>query len=63
VNDEQDRAAKAFIEEQAKSGRFKKRRIVTQVEKVEKAGQFYRAEEYHQDYHAKHGGSCPLPEE
>lgn len=63
VNDEQDRAARAFIEEQQKSGRFKQRRIVTQVETVKQAGQFYKAEEYHQDYHAKHGGSCPLPEE
>ena len=26
------------------------------------AGPFHPAEEYHQDYHAKHGGSCPLPE-
>jgi peptide methionine sulfoxide reductase msrA/msrB len=63
VGDEQDRDAKAFIEEQQKSGRFKKRRIVTQVETAEKAGEFYKAEEYHQDYHAKHGGTCPLPEE
>ena len=54
--------AKAFIEAQAKAVRFKDRKIVTQVELAEKAGAFYEAEAYHQDYHQKHGGSCPLPE-
>ena len=24
---------------------------------------FYRAEDYHQDYHAKHGGHCAMPED
>ena len=62
LNDEQDKVAKAFIEEQQKTKRFHNRRIVTQVESAEKAGQFYKAEEYHQDYYAKHGGSCPLPD-
>jgi methionine-S-sulfoxide reductase len=54
--------AKAFIEAQAKGVRYKDRKIVTQVELTEKAGVFYEAEAYHQDYHQKHGGSCPLPE-
>lgn len=62
-NDEQLAQAKAFIEEQAKTDRFKGRKIVTQVAKVSDAGPFYNAEDYHQDYHAKHGGSCPLPTE
>ena len=35
--------------------KFKKKKIVTEV--VE-AGKFYRAEEYHQKYHEKHGGIC-----
>lgn len=61
VDDEQFREAKAFVEEQAKLPRFAKRPIVTQVQKVEQAGPFYEAEPYHQDYHARHGGSCPLP--
>jgi len=63
VGPEQAAAVKAFIEEQAKSDRFKGRKIVTQVEDAEKAGAFYEAESYHQDYHARHGGSCPLPQE
>lgn len=58
ASDEQLQQAKAFIEEQSKSPRFAKRKIATVVEK---AGPFYKAEEYHQDYHAKHGGSCALP--
>jgi len=58
ATDAQLREAKAFIEEQAKSDRFRNRKIVTQVVP---AGPFYEAEDYHQDYHARHGGSCPLP--
>ncbi len=57
---EQLETAKAFIAEQAK--RFQSRRIATVVAPVSDAGRFYEAEEYHQDYHLKHGGSCPLPE-
>lgn len=39
------------------------RKIVTQLVPAKEAGAFYPAEAYHQDYHAKHGGSCPLPPE
>lgn len=53
--------AKDFIAEQEKAGRYKGRKIVTQVQLVKDAGPFYKAEEYHQKYHLKHGGSCPLP--
>jgi peptide methionine sulfoxide reductase msrA/msrB len=55
--------ARAFIDEQQKGERFKNRKIVTQVVSVNEAGKFWDAEEYHQDYHVKHGGSCALPEE
>ena len=48
----------AYIEELSKSERFRGRKIVTTVER---AGSFHEAEAYHQDYHAKHGGSCSLP--
>lgn len=58
VSEEQLKQAKAFIDEQSKTERFRDRKIVTVVEP---AKPFYEAEEYHQDYHAKHGGSCPLP--
>ena len=50
--------ATAHLDELQKSERFRGRRIVTQVKPAEA---FYEAEAYHQDYHAKHGGSCPLP--
>jgi len=58
ANEEQLKQAKAYIDELARSGRFRGRKIVTIVQP---AMPFYQAEEYHQDYHAKHGGSCPLP--
>ena len=48
---EQKAAAEAKLAELEKSGRFR-RPIVTQVEP---APAFYRAEEYHQQYLAKHG--------
>ena len=57
VTDEAQRAiATKVLEEQAKLPRFEKRKIVTQV--VAPGPKFWPAEEYHQDYHAKHGGSC-----
>lgn len=61
--DEQHAQAEAFIEGIQKSERFKGRKIVTQLAKVADAGPFYAAEDYHQDYHEKHGGSCALPAE
>ncbi len=54
----QGEEARRFIKQISKSERFLGRNIVTTLEQ---AGPFNEAEEYHQDYHAKHGGSCPLP--
>lgn len=59
VNEEQAREVQTFIAEQQKADRFKNKRIVTQVRPVVP---FFKAEDYHQDYHVKHGGHCPLPE-
>jgi peptide methionine sulfoxide reductase msrA/msrB len=62
ASDEQLKQAREFIAEQQRTGRFAKRRIVTELKPIAESGQFWPAEDYHQDYHAKHGGSCPLPE-
>jgi peptide methionine sulfoxide reductase msrA/msrB len=58
---EQEQQARAFIDEQGKGDRYKSRKIVTQLVPA-KDIPFYAAEEYHQDYHLKHGGSCPIPD-
>lgn len=63
ADEAQQTAAVEFIAAQQKTDRFKSRPIVTKVELASKAGPFYEAEEYHQDYHAKNGGHCPLPAE
>ncbi|HPO93258.1 MAG TPA: bifunctional methionine sulfoxide reductase B/A protein [Phycisphaerales bacterium] len=61
---EQLQQARAFIEEMQKSPKFgDKKKIVTQVVGPEQSGPFTQAEDYHQDYHLKHGGSCALPPE
>jgi peptide methionine sulfoxide reductase msrA/msrB len=63
-DDKQLAEAKAFIAEQGAKPKYKARKIVTTIEIAKKsgdAGGFWEAEEYHQDYHAKHGGHCALP--
>lgn len=56
TSDEQKKVADDFIKEQAASGKFGNKKIVTQVEKADK---FWPAEEYHQDYVSK-GGACHI---
>lgn len=56
---DQEKTAKEIKERLTTNGKYK-RPIVTQIEK---AGEFYRAEEYHQQYLFKHGmDHCHLPE-
>jgi peptide-methionine (S)-S-oxide reductase len=50
----QEKNAKAYIEQLNLSGRYESP-IVTEVVP---AVSFYKAEEYHQRYHEKNGGSC-----
>lgn len=56
--DEQKAKAEAFIAAENKEGRWAGK-VVT---KVEPMAEFYEAEEYHQDYNAKHGRSCAIPQ-
>jgi len=58
ASDAQLTEARAYVQQLQGSKPFRGRKIVTQIEI---AGPFIEAEEYHQDYHAKHGGSCALP--
>ncbi len=50
--------ARKYVEKLQSSEKFRDRKIVTQLQL---AGPFFAAEERHQDYHEKHGGSCALP--
>ena len=49
-------AAKAYVAELAKTPAYQTRKIVTVI--VPPGATFWPAEEHHQDYHLKHGGSC-----
>jgi peptide-methionine (S)-S-oxide reductase len=53
---EQEKTAREFVQELEVSGQFEDR-LVTEI--VPEAP-FYRAEEYHQRYHEKHGGNCQI---
>jgi len=52
---QQEAEAKAKIEQLTAEGHYQPKKIVT---KVEMAGTFWRAEEYHQRYNEKNGSSC-----
>lgn len=60
ADEKQLEQARAFIDSQQKTDRFKGRPIVTKLELAKSAGKFWDAEEYHQDYHVKNGGSCAI---
>lgn len=53
--------ARAFVAELGKTERYQKRKIVTEL--LAPGPRFWPAEEYHQDYHLKHGGSCRVKSE
>jgi peptide methionine sulfoxide reductase msrA/msrB len=53
----QQKEATAYIAQIASDPRFRRDKIVTTVQP---APTFYRAEDYHQNWHAVHGGSCSV---
>jgi methionine-S-sulfoxide reductase len=58
TDEAQAEAARQYAEKLQATDGFRGRKIATQIEP---AGKFYEAEDYHQNYHRKHGGSCKLP--
>lgn len=55
VDEAQAKVAQQVIDDLTKQGSFDQRSIVTQVDT---AGEFWPAEEYHQDYLERQGGTC-----
>ena len=53
-SEDQEKNAKAYKEQLDLSGRY----MGPIVTEIVPAGPFYKAEEYHQRYHEKNGGSC-----
>jgi peptide-methionine (S)-S-oxide reductase len=58
MNDDQRRVTDAVIASLTGEKAFKGRKIVTEVAPY---SNYFAAEEYHQDYHKRHGGSCAIP--
>lgn len=59
TDEDQKKVAAQFLKDQQREGKWSSRTITT---RIMDAPRFYRAEEYHQDYHVKHGGHCPIPD-
>ena len=57
ANAEQKKLAEAYVQKLAATDEYRGRKIVTAIEALVP---FWPAEEYHQDYHLKHGGSCKV---
>lgn len=55
-DDAQLRAAREYVRELEATPRFRSKKIATEI--VAPGQTFWPAEDYHQDYHKKHGGSC-----
>jgi peptide-methionine (S)-S-oxide reductase len=58
ADEEQERMAWRVLRELQTEGAWRGHPFVTEIVPFQR---FYRAEDYHQDYHARHGGSCRLP--
>jgi len=59
IDADQKAQAEAYKAQLQQSDKYRDRTIVTAIEP---AAEFWEAEEYHQNYHAKHGTTCALPE-
>lgn len=59
TDEAQMKAALSFVESEQMEGKWSSKKITTEIKTAPK---FYKAEEYHQNYHAKHGGHCAIPD-
>ena len=59
IGDDQRMQAEAYKAQLQQTDKFDGRPIVTAIED---AAEFWEAEEHHQDYHARHGRTCAIPE-
>ena len=63
ADEAQLKQATEYVETLRGLPKYAGKKVVTQLVSAKDGGVFYPAEAYHQDYHLKHGGSCPLPPE